>query len=217
VQGILKGAGASGSMVADSHPDGSTRGLVSGPARTSGLALGDGAMLQMMRTLRNGALQQGITDFGGGNMSAALMEYLLNSEQITSVIAVAALLDHGELSVAGGYIVQLLPEAKPETLAAMTDRLTRLPSIESLLTLGKGEPRDVVAALLAGTEYTHLEETEQRFACRCSQERLLATLGTLGPGEIRSMIDEGKPIDINCDYCNRDYQISVDELRTLLA
>jgi molecular chaperone Hsp33 len=65
--------------------------------------------------------------------------------------------------------------------------------------------------------FTRLEESPLRFGCRCSKERLLATLATLDPGEIQGMIDEGKPVDITCDYCNLGYLIAVDELRSLLG
>lgn len=215
VQGILKSGSGKGSMVADSHPDGTARGLVSGPLRSVTSKL-DGAVLQMMRTLHNGAIQQGIVEFAGGSISSALMEYLQTSEQVASSIAVASLLDHERISIAGGYLVQLLPEAEPEALAAMTERLTKLASIESLLSMGRASPRELVDTLLAGTKFTYLEESPLRFGCHCSKERLLATLATIDAKEIHEMISEGKPIDITCDYCNREYIISVEELRGLL-
>lgn len=215
VQAILKGAGQSGSLVADSHPDGTSRGLVNGAARTSDFAPVPGTMLQMMRTLRNGAIQQGIVQLQDSSLSGALMEYLQNSEQLTSVIAVAALRDHDKISIAGGYLVQLLPEVKPDALAAMVERLERLPSIESLLTMGTSSPATIVAALLAGTKYTHLEESPLRFGCWCSKERLLATLATLPPGDLAELIAEGKDISISCDYCGKEYLIPTDELATV--
>ncbi|MDW8248909.1 MAG: Hsp33 family molecular chaperone HslO, partial [Myxococcales bacterium] len=216
VQGILKsGSAKGGSLVADSHPDGTARGLV------SGLTFGEtnrmqGAVLQMMRTLHNGALHQGIVEFRGGNISSALMEYLLNSEQVASTVAVAALLDHDRIAVAGGYLVQLLPEAKPDALAAMTNRIARLTSIESLLSVGKASPSELADALLAGIPFTRLEEKPLRFGCRCSKERLLATLATLDAREIQEIVAEGKPVDITCDYCNLAYVLTVEELRSLL-
>ena len=216
VQGIFKsGHVKGGSIVADSHPDGSARGLVSAPLRGAPLRL-DRAVLQMMRTLHNGAIQQGIVEFAGGTVSSALMEYLQTSEQVASSVAVAALLDHDRIAIAGGYLVQLLPEAHPDALAAMTDRLTRLASVESLLSMGKASPREVVDALLAGTEFTYLEESPLRFGCQCSQARLLATLATIDAGELNEIIAEGKPLDINCDYCNRAFVITIDELKGLL-
>lgn len=215
VQGILKSSTMKGSMVADSHPDGTARGLVSGAFRTETIQL-DTAVLQMMRTLHNGTIQQGIVEVGGKSISSALMSYLQSSEQVVSVIAVASLLDHDRIAVAGGYLVQLLPDANSETLAAMTERLTKLESMESLLTAGRASPKEVVDALLAGTRFTYLEESPLQFACRCSKERLLVALITLDPSEIKDMIADGKPIDITCDYCNHAYVISVEELQGLL-
>ncbi len=216
VQSILRGADNSGTMVADSHPDGSTRGLVQGSARDRGLVFGAGARFQMMRTMRNGGIQQGIVEYHGGGFSSVLMEYLQNSEQISSVIAVATLLERDEIAVAGGYVVQLLPEAKPEAVATMNERLSALPSIESLLTAGRASPAELVDALFAGTKYTRLDETPLFFGCQCSQEKLLAALGTIDQGELHAMVDEGKDIDITCDYCGQAYVLTLPELRALL-
>jgi molecular chaperone Hsp33 len=216
VQGILRsGLVKGGSMVADSHPDGSARGLVSEPLRGADMRL-DGAVLQMMRTLHNGALQQGIVEFAGETISAALMEYLQTSEQVASSIAVAALREREQVVLAGGYLVQLLPEAEPEALATMTERLTRLPSIESLLASGKASPRELIAALLDGTRFTYLDESSLRFLCYCSKERLMSSLATIDAAELQDMINEGGHFDITCDYCNREYKITPDDLRGLL-
>lgn len=217
VQGILRGADGKGTMVADSHPDGATRGLVHGPAREGGPIFSPGARFQMMRTLRNGSIQQGIVEYTTGGLSAVLMEYLKTSEQVESVIAVATLLDHDEIAVAGGYVVQLLPEATPEQLAAMHERVATLPSIESLLTAGRASPHQLVESLLSGTKHTLLEESPLRFGCQCSHEKLLAALSTIDQGELRSMVDDGKDIDITCDYCSTPYVLTVPELRGLLT
>src|SRR5918993_4288598 len=59
VQGILKGSGGSGSIVADSHPSGKTRGLVQLASGAQEVQLGAGAIMQMMRTLPDGKINQG--------------------------------------------------------------------------------------------------------------------------------------------------------------
>lgn len=214
VQGILKGAGQSGTMVADSHPDGLTRGLVSAPA--GGPRLGEGAMLQMMRTLHNGSIQQGIVEVTGEHLSGALMAYMQGSEQIESVIAVSVLLDGERIAAAGGYLVQLLPDASREALAAMTGRLSSLPPLDALIAGGKGAPRALIDGLLAGAKYTFLEESPLRQGCLCSKERLLAALATIEHAELLSMIAEKKDIESGCDYCGKAYTVAVSELQNLL-
>ena len=59
-------------------------------------------------------------------------------------------------------------------------------------------------------------QTSLSFTCWCSEERLVAALATLDRGEIRSMIEDGAPLDIACDYCRKQYSIPVSSLRGLL-
>lgn len=124
VQGILKGSGGSGSLVADSHPSGKTRGLVEIKAPASEVSLEQGAVIQMMRTLPSGRINQGVVAVPPeGGVSEALMAYMQTSEQVVSVVSVATLLSGEEVLAAGGYMVQLLPEVAPGPLAVMTERL----------------------------------------------------------------------------------------------
>src|SRR5688572_20070456 len=123
VQGIVKGAGGRGSLVADSRPGGATRGLLQLP-RGSEFRLGSGSVLQVMRSLPNGAIHQGIVDVSdAGGLSEALMVYMQESEQVVSVIAVGVLADERGATRAGGYIVQLLPEVDRAQHMIMTERL----------------------------------------------------------------------------------------------
>src|SRR5262245_32715894 len=62
VQGVLRGAGNSGSLVADSHPSGKTRGLVQMSSGSTEIGLESGAVIQMMRTLPNGRINQGVVE-----------------------------------------------------------------------------------------------------------------------------------------------------------
>ena len=71
VQGILKGKRGKGSLVADSHPDGTSRGLVNFGNAGGELLLGDGALLQMMRTLPSGTIHQGVVEVPGAASSRA--------------------------------------------------------------------------------------------------------------------------------------------------
>lgn len=215
VQGILKGAGGFGSLVADAQPDGSTRGLVQLPAGTREVALGGGALLQMMRTLPTGALHQGVVEVPlNGGISAALMAYLDLSEQVVSVVAVGA---GAGGTIHGGYLVQLLPEGKGDPLARMTEHLERVAPIGQLLEGTGGSPRALVELIFKDVEWTLLEERPLAFHCNCSSTRLLASLASLDRSEIVEMVEEGSMLEIQCDYCGKEYRISPEQLRGLLA
>jgi molecular chaperone Hsp33 len=217
VQGILKGASKSGSLVADSHPDGTARGLLQRGKEAPELILGDGSFLQMMRTMPNGSLHQGIVEVPReGGVSAGLMTYMQQSEQVESVVAVGTVFEGDRLTVAGGYIVQLLPEAHRDALRLMTERLMGFPAVHALLTGERSTPRDLADALLSGMKFTQLEETPLSFDCRCSEDRVLASLATLHRAEIEEMRSEGKTFHITCDYCGEEYRIGPTHLDKIL-
>jgi molecular chaperone Hsp33 len=215
VQGILKGVDGSGMLVADAHPDGTTRGLVTSRA-LGGVVVAHGAVLQMMRTMPGGTIHQGIVEAPSGGVSGAVMAYMQNSEQVESSVAISSLFDGTTLTSAGGYLVQLLPEAERGSLAAMTEHLSRMPPLDDLLAAGRASPEELVAALFGDLPFSTLAASPLRFGCQCSKERLLSALSTIDHGEIKSMVVEGKPIEITCDYCARVYSISPAELESLL-
>lgn len=219
VQGILQGAEKSGVLVADSWPDGGTRGLAQTPkARPGGVSLADGAVLQMMRTLPRGAVHQGLIAVPKeATVSEALMTYMQESEQVASMIAVGAVLDGDRIVAAGGYLVQLLPELKPELLMVMTERLKDFSAIDALLRDEATTPDTLVSELFYAMPHTRLADSPLAYRCRCDSVRLLATMATLPREDLQEMVDEGKALEIQCDYCGREYQIEPEQLRGLLA
>lgn len=220
VQGILKGQGGHGSLVADSNPDGTTRGLVQvrSAARdpSSAFTIGPGSLLQIMRTLPSGRIHQGIVDVSSADgLSQALMTYLQESEQIVSVIAVGTLIERDVILRAGGYIVQLLPEAARAVQLIMAERLDALPSIETLLDDPEFSPQRLLDELLYGMPYGCLGESPLRFECRCSVERVMTSLATLGVPDLTELASGGETLEISCDYCGKTYPISPEALRPL--
>ncbi|MBP8869817.1 MAG: Hsp33 family molecular chaperone HslO, partial [Enterocloster sp.] len=39
---------------------------------------------------------------------------------------------------------------------------------------------------------------------------------SVGKKDIQEMIDDGKPIEVNCHFCNKNYVFDVEELKELL-
>jgi molecular chaperone Hsp33 len=212
VQGIVHGASRSGALVADAHPDGGTRGIVQRAPR-----LGDGASLEMMRTLPHGGVAKGIVAMPpDGTLSSALMAYLQESEQVVSMIAVGAVFEGDSVVAAGGYLVQLLPELPEAMLAIMTARLEDFPAIDAILR-GESTPEKMMDELLYGMPHTLLADSPLRYQCRCDTARVLASLATLPRAEVEEMVDAGKTLEINCDYCGTEYRVEPSQLRGLLA
>lgn len=218
VQGILRGAGGAGSLVADSHPSGMTRGLVQLPRGGAEVDVGQGALLQLMRTLPGGRINQGVVEIpAGGDVSTGLMAYMQTSEQVVSMVAVGTLIDEGVVVSAGGYLVQLLPEVGRGPLMVMTERLRDFENIDVQLRDSSFSPAWLLDQLLYGMEYTRLDERSVGFDCWCDELRLIAALTTLPREEIEALVAEGNTLEISCDYCGKEYRIAPSKLRGLVS
>jgi molecular chaperone Hsp33 len=217
VQLILKD-GKDGSVVADSYPDGLVRGLVQADDDVT-VGFGPESTLQVMRVLPKGELNQGVVPAAGqARLSGALTSYMITSEQITSVIDVACVLgEDGSPELAGGYIIQLLPEHTEEALALLTARLETMPPAEELFAAADGDPLAVTEVLLKHFPYTVLDESEVHHGCTCSEVRMVGAMATLGRDEIASIVERGEVLEVSCDYCGTDYSVGPERLRPLLA
>jgi molecular chaperone Hsp33 len=217
VQGILRGAQNSGSLVADSHPSGQTRGLVQMKAGNAELMLEPGAVIQMMRTLPGGRINQGVVEVPpDGGVSRALMAYMQVSEQVVSMVAVATLLEGDEVRAAGGYMVQLLPEVGRGPLAIMTERLRDYESIDAQLREPEFSPAWLLEQLLYGMPFTQLDENQIDYGCWCDELRVMSALATLGRADIEHLLSTNEVLEISCEYCRREYRIPPARLRGLL-
>ena len=219
VQTILQAEDHKSRMIADAHPDATTRGLVHLAGDAGGrFDLGPEARLQVARTLHNGGLQQGVVAVPeDSGISGALMAYMQSSEQVISFVSVGAHMREGEVVAAGGYIVQLLPEVGEGPLMVMTERLHDFPPMTRLLAEGKAEPRALLSELLYGMPHTELAESELRFGCNCSEERVLSGIATLPRRDVKELYDKGEVLEIACDFCRREYRIEPERLRGLLG
>ncbi len=217
VQGILRNRNGSGMLIADAHPDGSTRWLLQWPPGSE-IEAGPGALLQMIRTMPSGALHRGVVEVPAtGGISAAFMAYMQVSEQVVSMIAVGAVTEGETVLSSGGYIVQLLPELGEAQLAIMTERLDDFAPIEALLARPETTPETLMDELLDGWAYTVLASSGLEFRCGCSEDRVLAGIATLPREEVEGLVADGTAVEVQCDYCQREYRVESPRLLGLLA
>ena len=216
VQVILQGANKGGSLVADSHPDGSNRGIVNLGGHRE-VAIGAGGLLQVMRSTPKG-IHQGVVEIpASGGVSDALMAYMAGSEQVASVIATCTTMDGEHPARSCGYFVQLLPEADRGLLMVMTERLASFPPLEALLGSETLTAESLLAELLYGMPFTITSDSPVRFGCNCSQERLMASLASLPKTEVADMIQSNEPLEIRCDGCGKEYVVTPGELLAHVA
>lgn len=218
LQAILQGDNPRARMVADTHPDGATRGLIQLPQDMKELTFAKEALLQVARTLHNGALHQGVVRVppGSTNLSPGFMAYMQDSEQTTTMIAIGCHMSNGEVAAAGGYMVQLLPEVAEGPLAVMAERLKDFEDIVPLLARGGASPDELLRETLYGMPFTKVGDRNVHFGCRCSPERLALSLASLPRADIESLMSDGKTLEIECDYCGTKYDFTQQQLRALI-
>jgi len=217
VQGIIKGSGGTGSLVADSHPSGQTRGLIQLKGEHTQIELGQGAVLQLMRTLPSGRINQGVVEVPQqGGISQSLMAYMQSSEQVFSMLSVGTLFEGDRVVSAGGYMVQLLPEVGRGPLMVMTERLRDFESIDPQLANEQFTPTWLLDELLYGMPFTRLEESPVRFECWCDELRVVSALASLSRADLEHLLSSNEVLEIACEYCKRDFRIAPARLRGLL-
>ena len=68
---------------------------------------------------------------------------------------------------------------------------------------------------LAGLEPKMMGTLPAAFRCDCCRDKVERTLISLSDRELREMIDEGKTIEVKCQFCGRAYHFTSEELREI--
>ena len=173
----------------------------------------------MMRTLPNSELHRGVVEVPeGGNLSDAFMRYMQLSEQIVSMIALDSVVE-GDNPTAGGYVVQVLPEAAEAEAAmeTMTHRLEDFVEVRDRLQKSDGSPSQLIEQIFEGMPFTWLQTSDIHFDCQCSELRVMTTLSVLPRSQVQELVDEGEPLSIGCDYCGTSYTVEIAQLQGLLT
>jgi molecular chaperone Hsp33 len=224
-----------GVMVADSLPDGSSRGIINpgrreakneidaeNEGRPDGEAEGE-HLLQVNYTLPNGLLHQGVVAVAANaDIGTALMQYMHTSEQTVAMVAVSAVGSRSaaagdgsrQLAQVGGYLIQVLPEATREGLAILTEKLGRLPPIDALVSEAGDDPRGIIQRVLEGFPFAELADSQVVFGCTCSEARVIMGILSLGSDEVAEM-EAGVPLEVRCDACGTRYMIEPSSIRAM--
>ncbi|MGH8237703.1 MAG: Hsp33 family molecular chaperone HslO, partial [Steroidobacteraceae bacterium] len=77
--------------------------------------------------------------------------------------------------------------------------------------------RDILRRLFAEDDVRLFEPAPVYFRCRCSRERVIGMLRSLGAEEIRSVLAERGEVEVRCDFCNRAYRFDPVDVEQLFA
>ena len=145
-----------------------------------------------------------------------LTYYFATSEQVPSSVGLGVLMEKDNtVKQAGGFIIQLMPFTEEKVISQLEENLKNVTSVTTMLEEGH-TPESLLETLLKGFDIEINETIPTQFYCNCDKDRVEKALISVGRKELQDMIDEGKEIELNCHFCNRNYIFSVEELKSIL-
>ena len=145
-----------------------------------------------------------------------LTYYFATSEQVPSSVGLGVLMEKDNtVKQAGGFIIQLMPFTEESVISQLEENLKDVTSVTTMLEEGH-TPESLLKTLLKGFDIEINETIPTQFYCNCDKDRVEKALISVGRKELQEMIDEGKEIEMNCHFCNRNYTFSVEELKNIL-
>ena len=224
----VKGDGPLGAVVAVSDSRGNCRGYVENPGVETeyhkngkinvGAAVGKDGVINVLRDYGTGEPYIGVCPLVSGEIAEDITSYYATSEQIPTVCALGVLVnkEDGEVMLAGGRLIQLLPGADDNTITRLEENIKKLEPVTTMLAKGMSL-MDMVNTALEGFEVEQLDEQEIGYVCTCSRERVVNAFLKLSDDEIRSLADEKGYARANCHFCNKNYRFTKRQLEDIIS
>jgi molecular chaperone Hsp33 len=219
LQLYLNHHGPIGQVAVDAWKEGGVRAYVKHPQeelRAFGFLIGEGT-LQVSR-IQGGRSYSSTVPLDGHNVPDFLMNYLLESEQILSMLRTEVEVDHdGQVLYALGYLVQLMPEGTRDDLRTITAALEQAPSLADAMTPSDPDARSWAGQLLGALGWDQVAREAVAFQCRCSLDRMLSMLSSLPRKDLAELAASKSTLELQCDYCHQHYHVHPQALLPLLG
>ena len=222
----VKGNGPLGAIVCVGDADGYVRGYLQNPSadlplRADGkLAVGAGVGRGYLMVIKDIGLKDPITGtvaLVNGEIAEDLTRYFAESEQIPSACALGVLVDTDcTVKCAGGWLVQLMPGVKDADIDRLEANLAKIEPMTTMLDKGMTFEQ-IVQAVLDGFAVDFLQTDEIGYRCACSREKVERALISMGKTELGKMAEEQEKSEVTCQFCDKIYTFSREELHELLA
>ena len=217
-------SGPIGGLTVTAKSDGTVKGYVNNPdvmlpPKNGKLDVGGAVGIGLLQVIKDMGLKEpysGQTILVSSEIAEDLTYYFANSEQVPSSVGLGVLMDKDNtVACAGGFIIQMMPFAKEETISQIEENLKNITSVTDHLK--KGETPEQILEILLGNLGLEITDTmPTKFYCNCSKERVEKAVISVGKKEIQDMIDECQDIEVKCHFCNTAYKYTVEELKDIL-
>lgn len=181
-----------------------------------GGALGEGIM-NVTRDLGMKEPYTGQIVLQTGEIAEDLTYYYAVSEQIPTSIGLGVLMNPNyTVRQAGGFIIQLMPDAGEEVITLLEEKLAHTASVTGMLECGLS-PEDILDSFLGELGLVITDTLPAAFRCDCTREKVERAIRSLGEKDLSELVDLGKPVEARCDFCNTTYSFGVEEIKEILS
>ena len=222
----INGNGPVGGIVVDGNANGTVKGYVQNPHVHLPLndkhkidvkgAVGTEGFLAVTKDLGLKEPFTGQVPLVSGELGEDFTYYLAKSEQIPSSVGLSVFVNSdNSIETAGGFMIQVMPGAKEETISQIEKRLAEIPMVSEMMRDGK-KPEDILNEILGAENVKVLDKMPVSYHCDCSRERFLGVLTSLPTDQLQEMADEDHGAEAVCHFCSKKYQFTEDELRKII-
>lgn len=223
----IKGDGTAGNLIVVSNGKGFVKSYVDNPS--AGMLTSDCGTIDIKKIVGTNGMLSVIKNIGlkqpynsqvpliSGEIGEDITNYYVTSEQIPTVCALGVLLNEDStIKCAGGFLIQLLPYADESVIDVIEKNIANIKSVSKMLNDGMS-PQEISLKVLEGLTPNLLDECEVKYKCDCDRDRTKRLLMSLNAKEIENMISDGKPVNVECHFCNSKYTFDIDDLKRILA
>ncbi|MDE6656588.1 MAG: Hsp33 family molecular chaperone HslO [Anaeroplasmataceae bacterium] len=205
--------------------DGQVRGFVHNPGvylsynngkLNVGDAVGRNGYIEVIKDLNMRVPFSSTSELVSGEIAEDFTYYFAKSEQIPSSVGLGVLINpDGKVISAGGFLLQIMPGCKEETLVYLEERLKTLKSCSQMISEGYSA-EEMIQEITDGN-YELLETKELSYFCPCSKERFKKGLMSLGKKELETILAEDHKASITCNFCGKSYEFDSNELEEMIS
>ena len=222
----IKGNGTIGTIVAVSDSKVRTRGYVANPGielplrkdgkLNVGAAVGNEGYVYVIKDIGLKEPYVGMSKIVSGEIAEDFANYFYISEQKNTAVALGVLVDKNGVRSAGGYIVTAMPDATEDDLFILENRIKEAKSVSQML--DENMSLEEIAKDITGDENVQTVEDGivPKYECTCSKEKMENALVSIGKEELEKIIVEDKKAELVCNFCNKKYEFSEEELKKLI-
>ncbi len=158
----------------------------------------------------------GLVPLVSGEIAEDFTEYYAKSEQKPTVVALGVLVNKDGIKSAGGYMINLMPEATEEDIIKLENAVNNADSISKMLEDNKSL-EEIAKIVTSDQEIEILEDNlETEYSCNCNEDRIKRGIILLNKEDFEEIFKYEEKINVKCEFCNKEYNFYKEDFEKRL-